>query len=75
MLWHVFRMATSMSSVASLAWMDCCSSETRERRGKHEAHTHRQHCYLGEYDEPWREKSLEMVLMATLSHPNLQIMI
>lgn len=28
-LWDVFRMATSMSFVASLAWTDCCSDDRR----------------------------------------------
>lgn len=56
-------MATSISSVASLAWTDCCSSETRERkrRIKHEtqhgftgAHTNL-HCYLEEYGNALKE--------------------
>lgn len=53
-LWHVFRMATSMSSVASLAWTDCCSGETetrqREWSTRHNmvipSHAQNLHCYL-----------------------------
>lgn len=32
MLWHVLTMDTSISSVASLAWTDCCYGPTERKR-------------------------------------------